>query len=111
MPAALRTSVALILEPMDRGRTRLIARSRISEDWLASRGAQATTAGKPEFFIERIYGLLAKMPWSLLMLVAGFGHYLMESRMLRGIKRRAERHWAEEERTKATASSRAAVHL
>jgi deazaflavin-dependent oxidoreductase (nitroreductase family) len=90
LPVAVRTSVALILEPMDRGRTRLIARSRISEDWLASQGAHATTAGKPKFFIERVYGLLAKMPWSLLMPVAGFGHYLMESRMLRGIKRRAE---------------------
>lgn len=90
LPAALRTSVALILEPMDQDRTRLIARGRISKDWLAPQGAHVTTAGYPKFFIERIYGLLAKMPWSLILPVAGFGHYLMESRMLRGIKRRAE---------------------
>ena len=89
-PAAVRTSVALILEPMDRGRTRLISRGRISEDWLASQGARATTSRKPKFLIERVYGLMAKVPWALLIPMASFGHYLMESRMLRGIKRRAE---------------------
>lgn len=111
VPTALRASWALVLEPVDQNRTRLIARSRMFEDWLAPRGAPATSPGEQKFFIECIYSLLAKMPWALLLPVAGLGHYLMESRMLRGIKRRAERHWDEEERTKATASSRAAVHL
>jgi hypothetical protein len=92
---ALRVSWALVLEPINHGRTRLIARGRISQDWLASQEANASSQGKP-IFIERIYGLLAKMPWPLLLPVAGFGHYRMESRMLRGIKRRAERRWAEE---------------
>jgi deazaflavin-dependent oxidoreductase (nitroreductase family) len=90
VPTALRASWALVLEPVDQNRTRFIARSRMSEDWLAPQGARATSPGEQKFFIERIYGLLAKMPWSLLLPVSGFGHYLMESRMLRGIKRRAE---------------------
>src|SRR5215208_795449 len=85
VPTALRASWALVLEPVDQNRTRFIARSRMSEDWLALQGARATSPGELKFFIERIYGLLAKMPWSLLLPVAGFGHYLMESRMLRGI--------------------------
>jgi hypothetical protein len=96
VPSDLRASEALILEGMDHGRTRLIARSRISRDWLAPQGARAIIPGKPKYLIERIYGLLAKMPWPLVLLVAGFGHYLMESRMLRGIKRRAERSWIAE---------------
>lgn len=89
MPAALRVSWSLVLEPMDEGRTRLIARSRISEDRLAPQAAHPVSPGEP-IFSERVYGLMAQMPWSLLMPFAGFGHYLMESRMLRGIKRRAE---------------------
>jgi hypothetical protein len=84
-----RVSWAFVLEPLDGGRTRLISRGRISEDWLAPQGAGSVSSGKP-IFIERVYSLMAKMPWSLLLPVAGFGHYLMESRMLRGIKRRAE---------------------
>jgi deazaflavin-dependent oxidoreductase (nitroreductase family) len=85
-----RVSWALFLEPLDGGRTRLISRGRISEDWLAPQGAGSVSSRKPGFFIERVYGLLAKMPCALLIPIAGFGHYLMESRMLRGVKRRAE---------------------
>ena len=87
-PAA-RASEALVLEPVDRRRTKLIARGRISEYWLADQGTDPAP-GKAKFFIERVYNLMAKMPSSLLIPIAGFGHYLMESRMLRGIKRRAE---------------------
>jgi deazaflavin-dependent oxidoreductase (nitroreductase family) len=83
-------SWALFLEPLDGDRTRLISRGRISEDWLAPQRAGSVSSRKPEFFIERVYGLLAKLPWSLLVPMARFGHYLMETRMLRGIKRRAE---------------------
>jgi hypothetical protein len=89
-----RVNWAFVLEPLDLGRTRLITRNRISRDMFASQGSHPVTPGGPAF-IERVYGLMAKMPWSLLLPVAGFGHYLMASRMLRGIKRRAERHWAE----------------
>lgn len=91
----LRTSWALVLEPLDGGHTRLIARGRISRDWLAGQEANVTTPGKP-IVIERVYSVLARLPWPLLLPVAGFGHYLMEARMLRGIKRRAEHAWAED---------------
>lgn len=85
-----RASWALVLEPLAPGRTRLIARSRISREWLAGPAVGSVTPSKPHV-IERIYGLLATMPVPLMLAVAGGGHYLMESRMLRGIKRRAER--------------------
>jgi hypothetical protein len=41
-------------------------------------------------FIQRVYGLLAKIPWDLMMPIALIGHYVMESQMLRGLKWRAE---------------------
>jgi len=103
-----RVNWAIVLEPMDGGRTRLITRNRISADVCPPEGGHPSSPGKP-IFIERVYGLMAKMPWSLLIPLAGFGHYLMASRMLRGIKRRAERRWTEE-RTNAKDSTRAAVH-
>jgi hypothetical protein len=87
---ALRASWALVLEPLTRNRTRLITRSRMARNWLAPQEAGSAAHATP-IFIERIYDLLAKMPWPLMRVVAGSGHYLMESRMLRGIKRRAER--------------------
>ncbi len=85
---ALRGSWALVLDSLGEGRTRLIARGRVSRDYLAHQ--EATTPGKP-VLIERIYGWLARMPRPLLLPAAGFGHYIMESRMLRGVKLRAER--------------------
>ena len=105
---ALRVSWALVLAPLAHGRTRLIARGRISRSWLAGQEARSTIPGKP-IFIERIYGLLAKMPWPVLLPVAGVGHYLMESRMLRGIKHRVESRWAAEG-ADAEASSRRRVY-
>lgn len=104
-----RVNWAIVLEPMDRGRTRLITRNRISREMFAPQGAHPASPGNPKFIIERVYGLMAKMPWSLLMPFAGFRHYLMASRMLRGIKRRAERRWIEE-RINAKDFTRAKVH-
>jgi hypothetical protein len=40
--------------------------------------------------IERIYTVLSLTPRPLMLIIAGCGHHLMEARMLRGIKRRAE---------------------
>jgi hypothetical protein len=40
--------------------------------------------------IHRIYGLIARLPSPIMIGVAGFGHGIMERRMLRGIKRRSE---------------------
>lgn len=94
---ALRASWALIVEPVGQGRVRLLSRSRFSRDWLAPADA-APAAGDGPFFIERVYSLLAKLPWPLLLPVAGSGHYFMESRMLRGVKRRVERRCAEPRR-------------
>jgi hypothetical protein len=45
---------------------------------------------KKPIFIERIYGLLAKMPWFIIAPIALTGHAIMEGKMLKGIKRRAE---------------------
>jgi len=42
-------------------------------------------------FIERIYALLERIPKPLMLAIAAVGHYVMETRMLNGIKRRAER--------------------
>lgn len=89
----LRTSWALVLEPLADERTRLLTRGRVSRDWLAP-GATASRSGTPTF-IERIYALMSKLPRPLLLIVAGFGDYLMQARMLRGIKRRAERAWTD----------------
>lgn len=85
----LRATWALLLELLDGDRTRLVSRARISTDWLAPSAVPADGTKSP-IFIERIYHLLGKMPWSLMAPVAMTGHYIMERRMLRGIKKRAE---------------------
>ena len=89
MNGELRVSWVLLLESIGREKTRLISRGRISRDWLLPVSTDNTSAKKP-IFIERIYGLLAKMPWFLIAPVAMTGHLIMESKMLRGIRKRAE---------------------
>jgi hypothetical protein len=76
-----------LLEPQGRDRTRLIVRGRVSRDWLAP--SRASPPGKP-IFIERVQGLLARMPRPPMLLVARLGHRIMLARHLRGIRRRAE---------------------
>jgi uncharacterized protein YndB with AHSA1/START domain len=78
-----------LLEPVEPGSTRLIVRARISANWPAPTGDRTEPSGDP-VLIERIYALLARTPKTILLAVAGIGHYLMESKMLRGVKRRAE---------------------
>jgi hypothetical protein len=85
----IQVSWEFLLKPVDQGCTRLIVRGRISPRWPASTQPQSTSSHSP-ILIERIYAVLERTPKSLMLVVAGFGHYLMESRMLRGIKRRAE---------------------
>ncbi len=60
---------------------------RPSTTWLT-----ALSSGSPGrlILIERIYAVLARMPQPLMLAAASFGHYIMQARMLRGIKRRAE---------------------
>jgi hypothetical protein len=90
--AGLRVSWALALEPMAHGRTRLLSRGRLSPRWLSAAGATGAVDPTHPILIERVYRLLARLPRPVLFAVAGSGHYLMESHMLRGIKRRAEAH-------------------
>lgn len=77
------------LEALDRDRTRLLVRGRLSANWPGdlSKGAKPASSVRP---IERVYALLAKIPRSVMIPVALFGHELMQSRQLHGIKRRAE---------------------
>jgi hypothetical protein len=62
--------------------TRLLVRGRVSQGW-----PPLPPGIRP---IERIYRLLARLPRPLMIAIGGFGHTVMEVRMLRGIKRRAE---------------------
>jgi hypothetical protein len=87
MTGPLRVSWALVLESLNGERTKLISRGRISTDWLT----YSRVSNKKPIFIERVYGLLKRMPWFLLQPIATLGHYFMESRMLRGVKVRAEK--------------------
>ncbi len=77
------------LEPRDDARTRLIVRGHISQDWPMPTPARCALRRRP-ILIERIYGVLAHTPRPLMLVAAGVGHYIMQVRMLRGIKRRAE---------------------
>jgi CubicO group peptidase (beta-lactamase class C family) len=79
------------LEPIDGDRTRLILRGCVSSRWL-DRSRAGPPAGHRRIFIERVYALLARLPRPLMLGFAGFGHRIMETRHLRGIQRRAERH-------------------
>jgi hypothetical protein len=86
----IQVSWEFLLQPVDQGCTRLIVRGRISPRWPAPTQARSASSSSP-ILIERIYAVLERIPKSLMLAAAGFGHYLMETRMLRGIKRRAER--------------------
>lgn len=78
-----------LLQQLDQGNTRLIVRGRISHRWPGSILERARPPGRL-ILIERIYETLVRTPRPLMLLAAGFGHYMMQARMLRGIKRRAE---------------------
>jgi hypothetical protein len=77
------------LEPLDGNHTRLVMRGQISSRWPAAPKAGPASA-PPPIFIERVYGILARIPKPLKLGAAYIGHHFMESRMLRNIKRRAE---------------------
>jgi len=89
MAGPLRLSWTLALENLDYGSTRLISRGRISSDWLTTTIIDSSPTTKP-ILIERIYGLLARMPWKIMQPIAMTGHSIMESHMLKGIKSRSE---------------------
>lgn len=82
-------SYEFLLEPLDEDHTRLIMRGRISNRWPAATKASPASS-QPPIFIERVYGIIARIPKPLKLGVAYIGHHFMESRMLHNIKRRAE---------------------
>ncbi len=88
MSGPLRVVWTIFLERIDGSITRLIARGRVGRNWLAD--SPNAPQSQRLIFIERVYSLLARLPWSAMLPIALTGHYLMESRMLRGIQRRAE---------------------
>jgi hypothetical protein len=81
-------SWAFVLETFDTYKTRLIIRAKISDLWRQM--AQDVVSGDDIKLIHRIYGLIARLPSPIMIGVAGFGHGIMERRMLSGIKRRSE---------------------
>lgn len=78
-----------MLAPMTDKTTRLLVRGRVADTWLTETGGQADSENEP-ILIQRIYNILAMIPRWIMLPLAGFGHRIMEARMLRGIKRRAE---------------------
>ena len=79
-----------VLNPTADGRTRLIVRGLAGSNWLELARAQPP-AGHRRIFIERVYGVLARLPRPLLLALARVGHRFMEARHLRGIERRSTR--------------------
>ncbi len=85
-----RVSWEFLLKPLEGGHTRLIERGRISPNWLAADSQESPTKPGRKTLIEHIYGLLARLPMPIMVAAASFGHGLMETRQLHGIKIRAE---------------------
>ena len=71
-----------LLEPLASIQTRLIVRARVAPGW-----PPVPSGSRP---IERIYRLLAATPKPLMLVLGRIGHGIMEVKMLRGIKGRAE---------------------
>ncbi|HEU0033732.1 MAG TPA: type II CAAX endopeptidase family protein [Kofleriaceae bacterium] len=69
-----------VIEPLDRGRSRMIVRGRITRDWTL-----ATAAGQR--YVDRVLG---RLPEGVRVPIATLGHRWREARHLRGIKRRVE---------------------
>jgi hypothetical protein len=85
-----RVSWEFLLKSIDRENTRLIVRGRVAPHWLAAVPQSSSAPGGDQIFIERVYSLLARLPRPIMLAAAGFGHGLMHTRQLHGIKIRAE---------------------
>ena len=79
----------LLRSPPEGGRTRLLVRARLSRAALRP-GSGLAPAGRSRAFVDRLYRALPHMPLPVVRAMAALGHGLMESRQLKGIKRRAE---------------------
>lgn len=86
----IQVSYEFLLVQLDHDHTRLIVRGRLSDRWPTATQVSPASSHSP-IFIERVYTVLARSPQLLKLAIAYLGHHLMESRMLRGIKRRAEK--------------------
>lgn len=84
-----RATWEFLLKHLDRQRTRLVVRGRVSARWLADQ-PESSPWHKGLRPVERVYAVLGKLPWRLVLPLAYFGHRVMQARQLRGIKRRAE---------------------
>ena len=71
-----------LLEPKGNESTRLLVRARLSPEW-----PPLPIGNRP---IERFYRLLGELPKSPMLRLAGWGHAVMEKRMLCKIRRLAE---------------------
>ena len=80
---------SFLLVPTENSNTHLLVRARVSNKWREL--ARNSRSGDRILLINRIYRLLARLPGSLMIFIAGIGHGIMQRRMLRGIKRRAEK--------------------
>jgi hypothetical protein len=85
----IQVSYEFLLVPLDYDHTRLVMRGRISQSWPTSTKASPALS-QPPTFIELVYGVLERLPRPLKLGVAFLGHHMMESKMLRGIKQRAQ---------------------
>lgn len=80
---------AFLLAPVDNSNTRLLVRARVSAAWRDL--ARDSKSGDRILLINRIYRLLSWLPGNLMMFIGGIGHGVMQRRMLKGIKKRAEK--------------------
>jgi hypothetical protein len=85
-PRPSAVSWSFVLETLTDGLTRLLVRVRVGPAWREL----ARDAGTPGALlpIDYVYRGLARLPLPLLRAAGGFGHGVMEKRMLRGIRRR-----------------------
>jgi hypothetical protein len=81
-------SWTFLIETIENKNTRLLVRARMSDSWREL--ARNSSSGDGLLLINLVYRLLARLPISLMIFIGGFGHGIMQRRMLRGIKRRAE---------------------
>ena len=81
-----RVSWEFLLKSIDRENTRLIVRGRVAPHWLAAVSQSSSAPGGDQIFIERVYSLLARLPRPVMLAAASFGHGLMHTRQLHGIK-------------------------
>lgn len=83
------TSWEHLIEPLGPKQSRLILRGRMAGGW-KQMARQAQTAGQRTAPVEYAYRFIGRLPDRLLIAIAAMGHRWMESRHMRGIKRRAE---------------------